>query len=115
MNKLIPILIISIIMVSACLDTASQNRIRPVAGDSFFGQLHLDARMDRICVFNTSIMIIFLALIGFSIYAQAEEFFIMQIVGTIFLIAAIQLFCQNEVVTFIVIAILVLKDYILGK
>jgi len=60
-------------------------------------------------------MIIFLALIGFSIYAQAEEFFIMQIVGTIFLIAAIQLFCQNEVVTFIVIAILVLKDYILGK
>ena len=114
MNKLIPLAIISILLVTACIDTATQNRIRPVSGDSLLGRLHLDARMERICVFNTSLAIIFLALIGFAVYAKSEDYIVFQIVGTIFLIAAIQLFCQNEIVTFVVIALLVLKPYVMG-
>ena len=112
MNKLVPLAIISILMITACMDTATQNRIRPVSGGNFLGKLHLDARIERICVFNTSIAIIFVALIGFALYSKGGDSFLFQVLGTIFLIAAVQLFCQNEVVTFVIIAILVLKPYV---
>lgn len=115
MNKLIPIAIFSILLITACVDTATQNRIRPVSGDSFLGRLHIDARIEQICVFNTSLAIIFLALIGVSLYFEAGDLLLLQIVGMIFMIAAVHLFCNNEIITFVVMALVVLKPYLLGN
>ncbi len=97
------------------LTTVYAARISPVtSGSGFLGDLHIDARVQRLCAFNTSMVIIFLAIIGFSIYAWSS-FIVTRILGTIFIMATVYLFCQNEVVTFVVVALLVVKPLIFGE
>ena len=101
---MIPLLLL--LMVSPIL---AFNAPTPYAsGGGFLGSLHVGARIQQICVFNTSMVIIFVMVIGLSVYAKAKQL-PMQILGILILMGAVQMFCQNNVITFIVIALMVVK------
>ena len=78
------------------------------SGGGFLGSLHVGARISQICVFNTSMFIIIVAVVGLSIYAKAQKL-PLQIFGILIIMAGIQMFCANRTVTFIVVALLVVK------
>ena len=116
MDKRWCFLLLAIVLLGGCLEqTGASKRITPVSsGGGLLGSLHLGARVENLCVFNTSLVIIFLALIGFMLYAKLGELIpiVGEIIGVIFIIAAVQLFCQNEIVTFVTVAILIIKPLV---
>jgi len=116
MDKRWYFLLAAVVLLGGCIQEGSgSNRITPVSsGGGLLGSLHVGSRIENICVFNTSLVIIFLALIGFMIYVKGGELIpiLGEIIGVIFIIAAVQLFCQNEIVTFITVAILIIKPLI---
>ncbi|MFH1786197.1 MAG: hypothetical protein ABH829_00890 [archaeon] len=83
------------------------------AGGGFLGSLHVGARLQGICVFNTSMVIIIVTVVGLSVYMGAKKLPV-QILGMLILMAGVQMFCQNRTVTFIVIALTVVKPMIHG-
>ena len=116
MDKRWCFLLVAVVLLGGCLsESGASNRITPVSSSGgLLGSLHLGSRIENICVFNTSLVIIFLALIGFMLYAKLGKLvpIVGEIIGVIFIIAAIQLFCQNEIVTFITVAILIIKPLV---